>query len=131
MSWATGNPFPTVRTDNFKGSLAILGTDLKTNTSAPMSFSGNGSQTDVLSASNSFPGNVDATALGVIDRTNRAGAISLITNSGVLPAMTNKAIGAQPSPAFVKKQLAPIRNIQTNPAVAGLLGVTDVKLLRV
>jgi hypothetical protein len=67
-------------------------------------------------------------ALGVMDRTNPAGAISLITNSGVLPAMTNKAIGAQPSPAFVKKQLAPIRNIQTNPAVAGLLGVTDVKL---
>jgi hypothetical protein len=133
MFWATQNPFPIVRTDNFRGSLAILGTALKTDASPTMSFTGSGSQTDILTASSSFPGNVDATALGVMDRTDPPGTIALITNSGAgtPPAMTNKVIGAHPSPAFVKKQLSAIRNIQTNPAIGGPAGVTDVKLLRV
>jgi hypothetical protein len=131
MSWATQDPFPIVRTNNFRGSLAILGTDLRTNASTTMSFTGSGSQTDILTASSSFPGNVDATALSVMDRTDPPGAISLIANYGTLPAMTNKVIGAHPSPEFVKKQIGVIRNIQTNPAVERPAGATDVKLLRV
>jgi Pectate lyase superfamily protein len=127
MVWATQDPFPIVRTNNFKGSLAILGTDLNTNASPTMSFTGSGSQTDILTASSSF----DDTALGDMDRTDPPGAIALITNSGTLPAMTNGVFGPHPSPAFVKKQIGVIRNIQTNPAVEGPAGATDVKLLRV
>ena len=51
MFWATQDPFPIVRTSNFKGSLAILGTALNTNASTTMSFTGSGSQTDILTAS--------------------------------------------------------------------------------
>jgi hypothetical protein len=45
--------------------------------------------------------------------------------------MTNGVFGPHPSPAFVKKQIGVIRNIQTNPAIEGPAGATDVKLLRV
>ena len=100
-----------------------------------MSFTGDGSQTNILSAGNYLANNVDAGALAAADQTNPQGQISQIVNSNTLgtslPAITDEVVGAQPTPAFVENQLALLRTIDTTSAVAAPAGVTDVKLLRV
>src|SRR4029077_20679464 len=72
-------------------------------------------------------------ALSATDQTSPSGAVSMINNiSGRnLPSITNKVVGAQPTPAFVENQLALLRTIDTTGAVAEPAGVTDVKRLRV
>ena len=100
-----------------------------------MSVTGDGSQTNILSAGNFLASNVDAGALVAADQINGQGQISQIVNSNIvgtdLPAITNQVVGAQPTPAFVDNQLALLRTIDTTAAVDAPPGVTDVKLLRV
>src|SRR5262249_13505274 len=119
------------------GTLTILNSALNPypSTSPFMSLTGDGSQSNILSAGNYLASNVDPVALAAADQTNPQGQISQIINSNAvgtdLPAITNQVVGAQPTPAFVENQLALLRTIDTTAAVAEPAGVTDVKLLRV
>src|SRR5262249_20703362 len=100
-----------------------------------ISLTGDGSQTNILSAGNFLASNIDAAALTAADQTNPPGQISQIINLNAvgtnLPAITNDVVGAQPTPAFLENQLALQRTIDTTAAVAEPAGVTDVNLLRV
>src|SRR5262249_14110506 len=119
------------------GTLTILNSALNPypSTSPFMSLTGDGSQSNILSAGNDLASNVDAVALTAADQTNPPGQISQIINSNAigtdLPAITNDVVGAQPTPAFLENQLALQRTIDTTAAVAEPIGVTDVNLLRV
>ena len=141
MYWSANSQYPTVRAQSFPGTLTILNSALNPwlSTSPFMSLTGDGSQTNILSAGNFLATSVDAGALAAADQTNPLGQISQIINSNAgipagksdLPAITNDVVGAQPAPAFVENQLALLRTIDTTAAVAEPAGVTDVKLLRV
>ena len=137
MFWTANSQYPTVQAQSFPGTLTILNSALNPYPSQSpfMSFTGDGSQTNILSAGNFLANNVDAGALAAADQTNPQGQISQIVNSNTvgtdLPAITNEVVGAQPTPAFVENQLALLRTIDTTAAVAAPAGVTDVKLLRV
>jgi FG-GAP-like repeat len=137
MFWTANSPYPTVRAQSFPGTLTILNSALNPSpsTSPFMSLTGDGSQSNILSAGNFLASNVDPVALAAADQTNPPGQISQIINSNAvgtdLPAITNKVVGAQPTPAFVENQLALLRTIDTTAAVAEPAGVTDVNLLRV
>ena len=137
MFWATNSQYPTVQAQSFPGALTILSSGLNpfSSQSPFMSLTGDGSQTNILSAGNFLASNVDAGALVAADQTNQQGQISQIINSNNvgtdLPAITNEVVGAQPTPAFIEDQLALLRTIDTTAAVAAPAGVTDVKLLRV
>jgi hypothetical protein len=137
MFWTANSPFPTVQAQSFPGTLTILNSALNPflSTSPFMSLTGDGSQTNILSAGNFLASNVDPVVLAAADQTNPPGQISQIINSSIvgtdLPAITNNVVGAQPTPAFVENQLALQRTIDTTAAVAESAGVTDVKLLRV
>ena len=137
MFWATNSQYPTVQAQSFPGTLTILSSGLNPYPSQSpfMSLTGDGSQTNILSAGNFLASNVDAGALVAADQTNQQGQISQIINSNTvgtdLPAITNEVVGAQPTPAFIENQLALLRTIDTTAAVAAPAGVTDVKLLRV
>jgi Ca2+-binding RTX toxin-like protein len=137
MFWTAHSDYPTVRAQSFPGTLTILNSALNpsSSTSPFLSLTGDGSQTNILSAGNYLASNVDAGVLAAADKTNPQGQISQIITSNTvgthLPAITNRVIGAQPTPAFVENQLALLRTIDTTAAVAEPAGVTDVKLLRV
>ena len=137
MFWTANSQYPTVQAQSFPGTLTILNSALNPYPSQSpfMSVTGDGSQTNILSAGNFLASNVDAGALAAADQTNPQGQISQIVNSNTvgtdLPAITNEVVGAQPTPAFVENQLALLRTIDTTAAVAAPAGVTDVKLLRV
>ena len=137
MFWAANSQYPTVQAQSFPGTLTILSSGLNPYPSQSpfMSLTGDGSQTNILSAGNFLASNVDAGALVAADQTNQQGQISQIINSNTvgtdLPAITNEVVGAQPTPAFIENQLALLRTIDTTAAVAAPAGVTDVKLLRV
>jgi hypothetical protein len=137
MFWTANSPYPTVQAQSFPGTLTILNSALNPypSTSPFISITGDGSQTNILSAGNDLASNVDAVALTAADQTNPPGQISQIINSNavgtVLPAITNEVVAAQPTPAFLESQLALQRTIDTTAAVAEPIGATDVKLLRV
>jgi hypothetical protein len=137
MFWATNSQFPTVRAQSFPGTLTILNSALQPYPATPpvISVTGDGSQTNILSAGNFLANNIDAAALTAADQTSPPGQISQIINSNALgaylPAITNDVVGTQPTPAFLENQLALQRTIDTTGAVAEPPGVTDVNLLRV
>jgi hypothetical protein len=137
MFWAPNSSGPTVQAQSFPGTLTILNSALSPFATSPViSLTGDGTQTNFLSAGNYLASNVDPVTLAAADQTNPPGQISQIINSNMsgsiyLPAITNNVVGAQPTPAFLENQLALLRTIDTTGAVAEPAGVTDVNLLRV
>src|SRR5262249_30868611 len=100
------------------------------------SFAGDGSQTNVFSYGNYQQGGVTPSIVAAEDTTNPGGQISQLFGLNLygnylLPNITNKVVGSEPSSAFVLNQLALIRTIDTSQSIAEPAGVTDVKLLRV
>src|SRR5262249_31981085 len=85
MNWSANSQLSTVQAQSFAGTLTILNSALNQNSSAPfMSLTGDGSQTNVLSAGNILASNVDAAALAAADQTNPSGHISQILNSNTI-----------------------------------------------
>ena len=136
MAFASQDPYPMIRTQDFSGTLTVLGSYLNavpaTSCSQVMSFNGIGSTTNIFAAGNILPSAVTVNSLSGIDQTNPQDSISLITTGDLyFPPLTNKIIGAVPAANFVENQLQLIRNVNTTPAVVGPPNVTDVKLFRV
>jgi hypothetical protein len=137
MFWAVKSQYATVQAQGFSGELTILSSALNPYPSSSpfLSVTGDGSQTNILSAGNFLASNVDAAALVAADQFTQQGQVSQIVNSNSigtdLPAVTNDVVGAQPTSAFLQSQLGLLRTIDTTAAVVGPAGVTDVKLLRV
>ena len=136
MSFASQDPYPMIRTQDFSGKLTLLGSNLNavlaTSCSQVMSFNAIGTTANIFGAGNSLPSAVPVNSLSGIDQTNPQGSVSLITTGySYFPPMTNKTIGAEPAANFVENQLQLMRNLNTTPAVVGPSNVTDVKLFRV
>ena len=72
--------FPTIGMANFAGSFALIGNNIGWRNPA-MAVTGDGSKTNVLSATNGWTYLADANAVGGSDQTNPAGQVALILTS--------------------------------------------------
>jgi hypothetical protein len=130
IHYAATNPYGLVRLNSFPGTLTILNGAFNSIGAPPFSFTGDGSRTNVL-ITQAIGANVGITPITVNDTTNPAGAISMMYSGTDNTTVTNKGADALPSKTFVKNQLALLRKIETQYAIAMSPGVTDVKLIRV
>jgi len=130
IQYAAKNPYGLVRLDNFPGTLTILNGAFNSTGAPPLSFTGDGSKTNVL-ITQAIGANRGITPITVNDTTNPAGSISMMYSGTDNTTVTNKVLDALPTKTFIKDQLALLRTIETQYAVAMSPGVTDVKLIRV
>jgi pectin methylesterase-like acyl-CoA thioesterase len=126
---------PVIRTNDFAGYFTMLSSSVDHRKVSRLTFSGNGTNTRVFGALNTYPLYEDPNSGKPInqlwlDSTSPAGQIAQIA-SGDYDDYTNKALKARPTDAFIKEQLSLLRGIRTTPAMDMESGRTDVKLLRV
>src|SRR5262249_10309057 len=102
MQWQVGTAYPTIQTKSFQGTLTVLdsGNGDNIGSSPFFSLTGDGTQTNVLSAGNLEVSSIDSAAFVAENQTSPTGQISQIFNRSLgghaLPDVTNTIAGAWP-----------------------------------